>query len=580
MRRNRLINNSESTTTSEQAARPMTTNSILTGVTDSDSAGLSNGKVRRDGHDVFTVRHVAAADALVAASGVVDMLAGWRREDGVRAGVPRVPERAILAGLLLLAREHAPLTITCLAEVFQDRLTGESSALLGLPVPSETGASLQQIRTRWYSNTRHAFDRMLAVMDPLPISRQRYRDEVKPNTEATAAAREHTETMMARLDGFTNAFLRATTQLQPARYRETSDRLDLAIGEIMIRAPKPQARNSFNTIAFAGTRHDRGNDTDVQGRFRATRALDTGWARPIFVPTDATGKNAIQNGRGREFISGWMAQIAVRADSRPANGRRFPHLVVAATLCVPFDSLDKGALRLLQAASEAGLTPGLVDTDMGYDNILPERFSLPVFNLGFTPTFEYSHRRLGVQGAEEGALWIEGAYYFPSIPKALQNASRDYRAGVIDERTYRLRIELRTRYQLHPRSRTDRQGRMRMMIPSGLATEFDDENFPVLLNRDFTQKSMTLDKREWAAHHQAFTYKSKQWEEFHQPCRRLIETVNSRLQGRGNHNIETSLESGVTKFAAIQVLMTMLLTDYNLKTIAQFEREAGTPTRN
>jgi len=24
----------------------------------------------------------------------------------------------------------------------------------------------------------------------------------------------------------------------------------------------------------------------------------------------------------------------------------------------------------------------------------------------------------------------------------------------------------------------------------------------------------------------------------------------------------------------------MLLTDYNLKTIAQFEREAGTPTRN
>jgi hypothetical protein len=133
--------------------------------------GIPSGRAQH----VFASHMVAHAEARVAESGVVDKLAAWRGDDNQTAGVTEgatiVSDRAILVGLLLLASEHSPLGISCLAEIFQYRLTSESRALLGLPsAASEVGEHVLA-QKRWNRNTRTAFNRIIALMDPYPQNR-------------------------------------------------------------------------------------------------------------------------------------------------------------------------------------------------------------------------------------------------------------------------------------------------------------------------------------------------------------------------------------------------------------------------
>jgi hypothetical protein len=155
----------------------MTTNfhdTLDSNVEDDDTFdGTPSGRAQH----VFASHMVAHAEARVAESGVVDKLAGWRGDDNQTAGVTEgatiVSDRAILVGLLLLASEHSPLGISCLAEIFQYRLTSESRALLGLPsAASEVGEHVLA-QKRWNRNTRTAFNRIIALMDPYPQDRSR-----------------------------------------------------------------------------------------------------------------------------------------------------------------------------------------------------------------------------------------------------------------------------------------------------------------------------------------------------------------------------------------------------------------------
>ena len=76
---------------------------------------------------------VAHTNTLVTQTGILNTLDRWRTEDNITKRGGLVSERAVLVGLLLLAREQSPLFLTSLGELLHRRLTSASRQLLDLP---------------------------------------------------------------------------------------------------------------------------------------------------------------------------------------------------------------------------------------------------------------------------------------------------------------------------------------------------------------------------------------------------------------------------------------------------------------
>ena len=82
------------------------------------------------GHSLVTPEHLKVAFEVVDSSGVMDKWELWRRDDGfsdVRPGRPKdVPERSMLALLILLAIEGSALQITRARDIIVYRATPEA----------------------------------------------------------------------------------------------------------------------------------------------------------------------------------------------------------------------------------------------------------------------------------------------------------------------------------------------------------------------------------------------------------------------------------------------------------------------
>jgi hypothetical protein len=76
---------------------------------------------------------VTRTNELVTQTGILDMFERWRAEDHITTRPALVSERALLVGLMLLAKEKSPLSLTLLAELLHRRLDTASRQLLDLP---------------------------------------------------------------------------------------------------------------------------------------------------------------------------------------------------------------------------------------------------------------------------------------------------------------------------------------------------------------------------------------------------------------------------------------------------------------
>ncbi|TFC67803.1 hypothetical protein [Cryobacterium sp. TMT2-4] len=68
----------------------------------------------------------------------------------------------------------------------------------------------------------------------------------------------------------------------------------------------------------------------------------------------------------------------------------------------------------------------------------------------------------------------------------------------------------------------------------------------------------------------AFDYESPEWEAFHGHAQTSVEQFHAAVQNPGRESIGESSRRAVYGFAAAQVFVTILLTNYNLRTIAAF----------
>ena len=245
-------------------------------------------------------------------------------------------------------------------------------------------------------------------------------------------------------------------------------------------------------------------------------------------------------------------------------------------------SLDQHALA-------HGLAPGVGDADKQYfANSLAGRLHDPAFNLGFTPSTDYRVDRLGHQGGDHGALYIEGGTYCPATPKPLQNATKDLLGAVIDTETYRQRIAGRTAFKLHVKEQPDAKGRTVLRCPAlgpsptvtcplrellktrKVLKGVEDENVPDFADKICIQHSVSFDTAKNRRTAQAFDYGSKDWAVFHTHARNSIESLNNQVKSGGTEDIESASRRRVRGFGAAQIIVTMLLTNFNLRKIAAF----------
>jgi hypothetical protein len=382
--------------------------------------------------------------------------------------------------------------------------------------------------------------------------------------------------MKARLDEFTNGFLQMTFKLQPQDLRAATSRIDLSLDQLFIASPSPKGF-SRKTLA-----QKIAAEIDFDPRTVPSGPVDVfaGWYM-------RRGNDDRAN-----FSWGWAANIAVRVDSERAIESRFPALVVSATLSLPNVGVANEAVSLMsKALNSTGLSAGVADADCQYFANMPiERLHSPIFALGFTPSTDYRDDRLGVQGGKAGAEFIEGKAYCPSMPRSLTDASKERRNGTIDEKTYQSRLQARRAFALRPKGKPDSHGRVRMMCPAAgtgptvtcplrvMPAGVADKSRPHVAQADLidfadkvcTQHSVTFEKEDGMRMRQAFDYGTPEWDEFRRHARHSIEALNTRLKDPSRENIGDASRRNVRGFAAAQVFVTILLTNYNLRTIAAF----------
>lgn len=576
---------------------------------------IQDGETATRGSDIDVISHEAVmlAARRVRASGINERLDEWARADGKdpsRGGRPCViPVNAVFVALMLLAREKKAMHFTLVADLLEHRLTPQSRDLLGVPHPAIAFTKIRPRHNRWYTNSVRAFHRALTLMDPFP--QERYTSKTYAQIQAILAEHDtdREKIYKARLDEFTRRIVHMTFMAQPRWVRRISKTLDVSFDQTYVKLPntKGYSRKDLSKrvkeeqrAGDMGTRSP--GPVEAHGGWHARSAENRGDFKK-----DEANTVAPDRAGNSEYKWGLEANLAVRVDSEAPGARRFPALIVAASVSPPNIEVAEEATRMLESTLGLGLVPNVADADMQYfANALPERLLHPALKLGFTPSTEYRKDRLGIKGGAHGVIFADGDGYCPSTPKPLLNGALDYREGRIDTETFHRRLQERKAYQVHvkekakaPKDRIIKTGkragqtettqkalvRCPAIGPSptvtcplrelfvGAAQKSRPHVEPEVLEEEFldticTKHSVTIDLADMQSPAQAFEYGSKEWEEFHSHARNTIESVNQQLKDPATEALEDAGRRRVRGPAAAQVLISFLIANYNLRKIA------------
>ncbi|WP_062135516.1 hypothetical protein [Demequina aestuarii] len=86
--------------------------------------------------------------------------------------------------------------------------------------------------------------------------------------------------------------------------------------------------------------------------------------------------------------------------------------------------------------------------DLGYSQLDPENFALPVRALGYGLNIMYKKNDLGIQADYEGALLVDGRWYGACLEQQSIDPSPNYETGLLTEDQYRAQLAQRSKYQM------------------------------------------------------------------------------------------------------------------------------------
>jgi hypothetical protein len=546
----------------------------------------------------FTLAEVQLAGRRVDAADVVPDIDGWRAEDAdptVVGGRPRtspIGDWHILVGCLLLAKEHSPLWIKELRNLFWFRLTPEAREFMGL-TDVITAPTRELEGYKWKNHTARAWHRLLDVVDGYPAPRQVMN---RAEREAVEGLRDKNESRRKkdRLDIFSNKMLEMTFMMLPRHVRrEWKGSISVDQTEVKAASTRGVARKSNGeevrdslVLEIDARWHSR--DPDIRGSDAAANPTISTWA----------------------YEGNFAAIVSEDPNARPKH----PLLVLGFTLSRPNEDVGGETVRILDSFIARNHPRGRITADKGYfANLVAKDLMYPVMERGYEPLFDYYKNRLGVRGSQRGAIQVEGAYLCPATPKKLVKANqliafkearnakiaaeRDSWEGLsiprrdLDRRT--AYMEERTKYAVRTKMGPNADGDVKVMCPAeGISataecplkalhpkaskkvdrvviTNAPTGDLPDICAQHVVTMSLS-DESRWL---QKESYKTQAWQDKYSTDRNVIEGYNGFIKDTGHENLESSGRRRMRGLTAQQFIVTFLIVSANMRKNFAFLRD-------
>lgn len=515
---------------------------------------------------------VSAALAIVDATGISDKIANWRAADatdrhpGGRPGA--LDDRAIMVLFVVLALENSPLFIKNVACAIEDRLSERAKALLHIRQFASDGDD-------WYDRCGRAIHRLLNVIDPYPAPRKKRLSQAEFAVIEARRDSNNVKCREARLNTVANALVMATWQILPREIRRRWR------GNVCVDATPVKAfARGFSKRVPRSVEHD------AAWYVRDGDHRDTG---------DQKGRTH------KKIIFGWEATIAIATTNDPTTVPDFPLLATGMAFDKPGCSIGESAMIAFGSMRDHAMPVGFAVSDRAYwPDSKEEKLQLPMRALGYKNVNDYKDEQLGVQAGHGGGIMVEGAWYCPSMPKPLIEATIEYRVKKsIDEATWQQRINARTPYMLHAKELVDSEGHQPFSCPAvgtsaTVACPLRDKSMkgarvvlrsrvtapPEYADRICRQSSVSFPPSAGAKYRQDIQFGTEKWHEMYAAARNTIEGFNGYIKDGAHEALADSTRRRIRGRAAQHFLTALLVMAANVRKIRAFVADlAATPAQ-
>lgn len=524
---------------------------------------------------------------VVESTGLAPLAERWTQKT---TGRPRseITVEGFLVAMVIAMAEGRPALLNVVEAIAYRRLPVEYRQRFRTDKPTGTRREKQAA----YKNVRDCFHRIAGAMDPSPLPKNKRMlwfqlDEHRPQTPDEIAA--HTKAEMrahARLRLVTSRLLQASYEMLPRDVRRRWK------GSVTVDGTK--------VPVFAVGQ-------DYLGTWESTDP-DAGW----HTRTNRHDHHGLDDGEAPESGSsewGYEAHLAIMAFDSPVatlGVKPHPTLCLGVEFARPSTAPGKKAIGALSGVRHlvAGADPdrpaderaGYLGVDRAYTSTSKtEDFHEPAARLGYTLVFDYKNHELGRQGDAHGAVMVEGRWLCPATPDALVNATVDFRAGRIDEPTWRARLALREKYEFKAYAAGD--GMTRMTCPAaGLAPTASCPMKPastqrfgaavvtpsatLLANptRACRQKTISVPDDHSMKHRQRLRYQSDEWRATYASLRNATEGFNGDVKDGTHATLEVKSRRRVRGVAAQWLLCSFLVFGENCRRIQEWLDKADDGT--
>lgn len=502
---------------------------------------------------------------VVDASGIVPKAERWRSEDRLRAGKglggrPKViGDRALLAVWLTLAATFQPMHVGSMAQLME----GLDDEIL-----DELGIVRSAVTPDWYSRCWRSLHSLLDLIDPHPIrcglGGDRRTKMTKAQFDALVAKRDPEETARRaeRLAWSANALVEAS----------------------LLECPREIRRRWQGNAAVDGTlvRAWGAEGTSKRSNWVASEP-DGGWYC-------RGGDHSDTKANGERIGWGWELTLVAMCANLGDDPADFPLLALGVAFDRPGHQPGKLATSVFRSIVGRGHPAGLAIGDRAYlPGSKPENYQLPVRSFGYGHIGEYRVDMAAITVAEQGAIQVDGAWYCPSMPADLINASVDKRNGTIDATTWRARMNRRTAYLLRANGKPDADGYQRWRCPAsgpsptaacplkgeptkpGLTAVTLTPKHP---DKVCTQQSITISPTPGAKWRQDIQYGTDAWQT-EMGKRNGIESFNAGLKRTQYGALDSPGNRQVRGRTAAFAFTAMIVVAENLRLIDNFVADQG-----
>jgi len=568
----------------------------------------------------FSAREIRLAGARIDAAGVVPEIEKWRAEDrqfvrpdgtvkGRGGRKPLLTDRSILIASLLLMMEGSPLWVTEMRNLFWYRLEDDARIELGVASLKDSGDDKRDSEA-WYFRVHRRLHGIIDTFDGWPAPRILLGREERVQV-LSLRDKNMTRLKLERNRWFTSAMLEMTIQSQPRHIRRAWKGA-ISGDQSSIKAPS-QLRPWKKKDGVEIPRYNATTREEIQRPVLEIDAglypVDKGAEIKDFdvateVPKSETKRTpkelaearakAKANSNFHAWELSYMANILIQVRDKPDDNH--PQLIIGASLGVPNKEVGEHTVAIIDSILDHGHKISRFTADRGYSgNVAKEDLHIQLKQRRIPFVMDYNTRQKGVQGQTHGALQVEGAHYCPATPMDLLDATVQMDEQIIDQPTYKARIEERRAYRVKPKEKPDEDGHYPVVCPAygpGATIECPilrgkphpkaskkakpttlRENIPLMPDKICTQSSVTFTAFDGVEYEQPGHYGDDEWHERYKHDRNSIESMNDYLKS-GPEAMKDSSRRQLRGLAAQSYILTMMYVSANLRKIARFLRDA------